>query len=246
MVTEVPEEPLLGLRLVMLGRTVKITPLLCTPPAAVTTTLPVVAPLGTVAVMPVLLQGPIELAVNPLNVTVPFPCEDPKFVPAIATDVPTIPLLGVRPLIFGAPTTVNNTPLLALPATVTTTLPVVAPFGTGTPMLVLFQDEIAVARVPLKVTVLLPCELPKVVPVMISCVPTAPEVKDKLVMLGSTVKFTPLLATPADVVTTTGPVVAAAGTVATMLEFPQVVLAAAPLKVTVPAVDPKVVPVIVT
>jgi hypothetical protein len=47
-----PTAPLLGVRLVMLGAgvTVKETPLLATPPAAVTTTLPVVAPVGTVAV----------------------------------------------------------------------------------------------------------------------------------------------------------------------------------------------------
>ena len=51
--------------------------------------------------------------------------------------------------------TVNVTPLLAAPATVTTTDPVVAPAGTGTAILVALQ-LVGVAAVPLKVTVLLP------------------------------------------------------------------------------------------
>jgi hypothetical protein len=45
--------------------------------------------------------------------------------------------------------------LLATPPTVTTTLPVVAPAGTGTTML-LADQVVGVAAVPLKVTVLVP------------------------------------------------------------------------------------------
>ena len=57
MVTEVPTPPEVGDRLVMLGavETVKLTPLLATPPT-VTTTLPVVAPVGTGATIEVALQ----------------------------------------------------------------------------------------------------------------------------------------------------------------------------------------------
>ena len=51
--------------------TVKPTPLLATPPT-VTTTFPVVAPLGTVVVILVALQVPTVAAV-PLNVTEPLP-----------------------------------------------------------------------------------------------------------------------------------------------------------------------------
>ena len=53
-----------------------------------------------------------------------------------------------------------------------------------------------VARVPLNFTVPLPCGEPKLVPVMVTDVPSGPEVVDKLVMLGAatTVKLTPLLA----------------------------------------------------
>ena len=49
----------------------------------------------------------------------------------------------------------NVTPLLAVPPTVTTMLPVVAPVGTGTAMLVAPQ-LVGVAGVPLNVTVLVP------------------------------------------------------------------------------------------
>jgi hypothetical protein len=50
---------------------------------------------------------------------------------------------------------VKLTPLLAAPATVTTTFPVVAPVGTGTTMEVAVQF-VGVAAVPLNVRVLLP------------------------------------------------------------------------------------------
>ena len=74
-------------------------------------------------------------------------------------------------------------------------MPVVAPLGTGTTMLVALQ-LVGVAAVPLKVTVLVPCDAPKLVPVIVTDVPTGPEVGFKLVMLGGgvTVKVTPLLA----------------------------------------------------
>src|SRR5713226_5497095 len=245
-VTDVPTTPEVGFKLVMLGATVKLTPLLATPPT-VTTTFPVVAPLGTGATMlvPLQLDG---VAAVPLNVTVLVPCVAPKFVPVIVTDVPTAPAVGVRLVMLGA--TVKLTPLLATPPTVTTTFPVVAPAGTGATMLVPLQLD-GVAAVPLNVTVLVPCVAPKFVPVIVTDVPTAPEVGFKLVMLGGggvTVKLTPLLATP-PTVTTTFPVVAPAGTGATMLVPLQLVgVAAVPLNVTVlvPCVAPKFVPVIVT
>jgi len=56
---------------------------------------------------------------------------------------------------LGGIVTVKLTPLLATPPTVMTTLPVVAPVGTGTAMLVAPQ-LVGVAAVPLKVTVLVP------------------------------------------------------------------------------------------
>jgi len=71
MATSAPTAPVIGERLTMLGAgtTVKLLPLLATPPAAVTTTLPVVAPLGTVAVILALVQLAIVVAGIPLKVT---------------------------------------------------------------------------------------------------------------------------------------------------------------------------------
>ena len=76
--------------------------------------------------------------------------------------------------------TVKLTPLLATPDTVTTTFPVVAPLGTVVAMLVEVQLVVD-AVVPLKVTV---PDDPKFVPVIVTGVPTGPEVVDRLVMLG--------------------------------------------------------------
>jgi hypothetical protein len=124
------------------------------------------------------------------------PCVVPKLVPVIVTAAPTAPVVGVTLVMVGPVTIEKLTPLLACPPTVTTTLPVVAPVGTGTLMLVALQF-VGVPAVPLKVTVLVPCVEPKLVPVMVIDVPAAPEVGFKLVMVGAgaeIVKFTPLLA----------------------------------------------------
>jgi hypothetical protein len=102
----------------------------------------------------------------------------------MVTDVPTVPELGVKLLRVGGITTVKFTPLLAKPPTVTTTLPVVAPVGTGTAMLVALQ-LVGVATVPLKVTVLVSWVAPKLVPVIVTGVPTAPDMTLRLVMLGA-------------------------------------------------------------
>jgi hypothetical protein len=128
-------------------------------------------------------------------------------------------------------------------------LPVVAPDGTVTPIVVAFQVD-TVALVPLNLTVPLPWLDPKFAPVMVTAAPTAPEFAERLEMLGvaSTVKLTPLLAW-LETVTTTFPVVAPEGTVTLTLVALQFVTAAlVPLNLTVllPWVGPKVVPAIVT
>ena len=79
--------------------------------------------------------------------------------------------------------TVKLTPLLATPPTVTTTFPVVAPLGTGTTIIVALQ-LVGSPAVPLNVTVLVPCVAPKFVPVIVTDVPTGPDVALRLVMLG--------------------------------------------------------------
>jgi len=94
-------------------------------------------------------------------------------------------------------------PLLATPETVTTVGPVVAAEGTHAPMLVVFQ-LVAVAGVPLKVILLVPCDEPKLEPVTVKQVPTVPIGTEIELMAGAepvTVKFTPLLASPATVAT---------------------------------------------
>jgi hypothetical protein len=209
-------------------------------------TLPVVAPLGTGATMLVALQL-LGVAVVPLKLTVLVPWVEPKLLPLIVTDVPTAPEVGARLLILGAGTTVNDTPLLATPFTVTTTFPVVAPLGTVVTIEVALQ-LLAVAVVPLNFTVLVPCELPKPLPAIVTDAPTAPDVGERLLILGVTVNLIPLLAEP-PTVTITLPVVAAVGTGTTIFVLLQLLgVPAAPLKVTVlvPCVDPKFVPVIVT
>jgi hypothetical protein len=153
--TDAPTVPEFGVKLVILGgiTTVKFRPLLARPPT-VTTTFPVVAPVGTGTAMPVALQL-VGVAAVPLNVTVLVPCDAPKFAPATIIDVPTIPEFGVRLVMLGGTRTVKLIPLLATPPTVTTTLPVVAPVGTSAVMLVALQ-AVGMAVVPLNFTVLVP------------------------------------------------------------------------------------------
>lgn len=103
---------------------------------------------------------------------------------------------------------------------------------------------------PLNVTVLVLWVVPKFVPMMVTGVPTAPEVGDRLVILGvgNTVNDIPELA-KAPTVTTTLPVVAPTGTETVIDVALQLVgVAAVPLKVTVLVlwVAPKFVPVMVT
>jgi hypothetical protein len=122
----------------------------------------------------------------------------PKFVPVMVTGVPTAPDVGLRLEMFGAAAlTVNVAALLAIPPTVTTTLPDVAALGTGTTMLVALQ-LVGVPAVPLNVTVLVPCEDPKFVPAIVTAVPTAPDVGLSTVMLGAVGVFPPLLPPPPD------------------------------------------------
>jgi len=152
----------------------------------------------------------------------------------IVTDPPGAPVAGDKLVIDGAERTVKLTPLLLAPDAVTTTFPVVAPDGTCTAILLALQ-LVAVAVVPLNATVALPCVAPKFVPVIVTAAPTAPDGIERVEMLGAgtTVKLTPLLATPL-AFTTTFPVVAPLGTVTAILVALQLVtLAVVPLNFTV-------------
>ena len=154
-VTEAPTAPEVGESELMLGvgRTVKADPLLSTP-LACTTTFPVVAPVGTfVTILPAAQL--VIVAIVPLNLTVLVPCVEPKFDPAIVTDTPTAPEVGLRLMMLGAATTVKAFPALSTPLACTTTFPVAAPVGTVATMLVALQ-AVTVAEVPLNLTVLPP------------------------------------------------------------------------------------------
>jgi len=134
------------------GVTVNGTPELCTPPASVTTTLPETAADGTTAVMLLVVQLVIDVTGMLPNFTaLPVPWAL-KFDPAIVTEDPTAPELGVRLEMLGAGVTVNGIPALCTPpAAVTTTLPVIAEDGTLAVMLLVVQPVI-VAEVPPNVT----------------------------------------------------------------------------------------------
>lgn len=101
----------------------------------------------------------------------------------MVTEVPTCPEPGFKLVMLGGMVTVNWLPLLATPPTVTTTLPVVAPLGTGTEIDVALQLN-GVARVPLNITVLVPMVAPKLPPVIVTNEPTWPAVGLRLVIVG--------------------------------------------------------------
>lgn len=134
--------------------------------------------------------------------------------PVIVTDVDTAPEVGEMLVMFGAAVPTSKPyGLLATPPTVTSTFPVVVPVGTGTLIEVALQ-LVGVPVFPLKLTVLVPCDEPKLVPVIVTAVPTTPPPGDSVLMLGSeevTVKSNPLLFPP-PTETTRSPVVAPAGT----------------------------------
>src|SRR3954453_9418025 len=91
----------------------------------------------------------------------------------MVTADPIGPAEGDNLVSVGAAVTAYVNALLATPPTVTTTLPLVAPAGTGTTML--FGGQVVGAgAVPLNVTVLVPLVAPKLLPVMVTAVATGP------------------------------------------------------------------------
>jgi hypothetical protein len=195
---------------------------------------PVVAPDGTVAVIRVELVTTNPGAFTLLKVTEVVPV---KFVPLIVTDVPTGPDVGENELIVGAvpDVTVKLLALVAVPTPVVAWIgPLVAPAGT---VAVTWVEEPGVkdAEVPLKSTPTVPRRL---VPLIVTEVPTAPLVGVKEEMLGAhppglaTVNVE-LVAVPLALVTWIGPVVAPEGTVARIsVGVTRLMAAGVPLKST--------------
>ena len=111
MTTEEPTAPLVGAIEVMLGAdvTVNVGPVVLIWPPTVTATSPLAAPVGTVAVMLVALQFVMAVACVLPNLTVlPETCDDRKLVPAITTEEPNAPDVGVRPVTVGSPVPRGN------------------------------------------------------------------------------------------------------------------------------------------
>ena len=185
----------------------------------------------------------MKLALTALKVTAVAPV---KFVPLIVTLVPTGPLAGAKPVIAGDGTTVNALLLVAVPAGVITPIsPVVAPAGTVA-WIAVSEVTAKLAPTPLNATAVAPVKL---VPLIVTLIPTAPLVGAKLAIVGglTTVNELLLVAVPPGVVTLSGPVVAPAGTVALtcVSEVTVNVVAPVPLKLT-PLAPVKPVPVSVT
>jgi len=129
--------------------TVNVTPLLENAPT-LTTIGPLVAPEGTETTIFLGLQL-VDVAATPLKVI--NPAVTPKLDPETLTDVPTGPDVGEMLVTAGG--TLNCSPLLEAPPTVTTTGPEEAPGGTIVTILVLIQ-LLTAAGMPLKLTTLLP------------------------------------------------------------------------------------------
>src|SRR5213594_768399 len=107
--------------------TVKLEALAAVPPGVVTLIVPVVAPVGTVAVICV-AELTVNVAVVPLNFTAVAPV---KAVPVIVTLAPTTPVVGEKLVMAGGGITVKLLALVAVPpAVVTLMVPVAAPLGT--------------------------------------------------------------------------------------------------------------------
>jgi len=133
--------------------TVKFAPLLAWPPMF-TTTLPVVAPIGTSTVMLVALQPFAIPAGVPLNVTVLAPCAAPKFAPAMVTLVPTVPKTGLRLVMLAAARPRKGHSTACHSADGHDDRAARRPVGTSTVMLVALQLLAVPAGVPLNVTAL--------------------------------------------------------------------------------------------
>ncbi len=217
-VTALPTPPLDGANDVIVGdETAKLEPLVPVCPLTVTAILPVVAEDGTVAISCVLVAE-ITFAAVLLNVTLSFVETGSKFAPEIVTWTPKTPLVGLNEEMMGGVVTVKLLELTAVePETVTLIGPVEAPEGTVTTSFVVVADE-TVAAAPLNCTESFDLVALKFVPLMVTDVPTAPLVGEKLERVGgnTTVKLPLLVAVLLPTLTEIFPVLAPFGTAVTI------------------------------
>ena len=232
-VTLAPAAPRSGVKYVRVGvgMTTKLVALLAVPPAVVTVIGPLVAPVGTVAVICV-DESTLKVAVAPLKRTA---LALSKALPVSVTVAPTGPVAGAKRERPGGGITLNPVTLVAVPpGVVTEIVPLVAPAG-AVVVIEVGLTTVKAAAVPLKETALTPM---KPVPVSVTLVPTGPAVGAKAEIvgmgLGVTVKLSTLVAVPPGVVTETVPVVAPAGTTAviSVAEVTLKLAAAVPWKAT--------------
>jgi len=145
---------------------VKSLSLLTVPFGVVTIILPVVAFVGTTAVIIVADTTVTVAEAVPLNVTAVVPV---KFVPFIVTVSPYLPLVGEKLVIVGGGFTVKVPALVTVPpGVVTTILPVVAFVGTTAVIDVADTTETVAEAIPLNVTAVAP---EKLVPVIVTTCP---------------------------------------------------------------------------
>ena len=159
--------------------------LVAVPPGVVTAIGPVVAPVGTVAVIWVSEFTVNVVAAMPPNVTALAPV---KPVPVITTEVPTAPLVGLNDVMVGTGDGVTSKLVALVPVpsvSVTAMAPSVALAGT---VAVIWVSELTVnevAAVPLKVTAVATLESWKPVPVITTDVPIGPLVGLNEVTVGA-------------------------------------------------------------
>jgi hypothetical protein len=190
------------------GITTKSVALSEVPPGVVTLIFPSVAPAGTLARICVFESTKIVEADVSLNFTSVAPA---KLVPVIVICVPTTPLVGVNEAMDG-PESVKSSALRTVPpATVTLILPVVVPAGTLARICVAESTVKVEAAVPLNFTELAPVKL---LPVIVTSVPTNPLTGVKEVKTGVSVKSSTLNDVPPAVVTLILPLVVPEGTFA--------------------------------
>src|SRR5882672_2706676 len=144
----------------------------------------------------------------------------------MVSDDPTGPDVGTKPVSNGL-----IVKLLALdpvpPTGVVTLIGPVDPDGGTVAVMLMSEFTVKVVATPvLNATAVAPLKL---TPVMVACVPEVPLVGVKELMMGAGMKLLALVPTPVDVVTVIGPVVALAGTCATIDVSPHVFTIAARL-----------------
>lgn len=184
------------------GTIMKLLKLVPVSDPTVTVIFPVVASEGTVEVILVAVLA-VTVAVTPLNFTMLLIGIELKFVPAIVTDVPAGPLVGVNDVIMGVACTKENPTFVAAPpGVVTDTLPVV-PAATTAVTLVGETTVNDVAAVPPKLTAVAPVRF---VPVIVTVAPVPALVGVNDVITGAGTKVNPVfVAVPPGVVTDTLP-----------------------------------------